>query len=91
MSTGRQRLLGGGVVAALALAALWGVGGDRAAALAAEGDDVEYTFGRPVKDGEQTYDGHRKTHADEAAKRYGVDPAEGRRRHGFLALVVRCR
>ena len=74
MSTGRQRLLAGGAVAALALAALWGVGGDRAAALAAEGDEVEYTFGRPVKDGEQTYDWHRKTHADQAAKRYGVDP-----------------
>ena len=42
--------------------------------LAAEGDEVEYTFGRPVKDGEQTYEGHRKTHADEAARRYGVDP-----------------
>src|SRR5260221_13930795 len=42
--------------------------------VAAEGDDVEYTFGRPVKDGEQTYDWYRKTHTDWAAKRYGVDP-----------------
>ena len=41
---------------------------------AAEGDQVEYTFGRPVEKGEQTYDWYRKTHADEAAKRYGVDP-----------------
>jgi hypothetical protein len=41
---------------------------------AAEGDDVEYTFGRPVKDGEQTYGWYRKTHADWASKRYGVDP-----------------
>jgi len=35
---------------------------------------VEYTFGRPVQDGEHTYDWYRKTHADEAASRYGVDP-----------------
>src|SRR5207237_10690664 len=75
-NTGRQRLVAGGAIAALALAALWGVGGDRAAALAADGDEVEYTFGRPVKDGEQTYDWYRKTHADEAARRYGVDPAK---------------
>ena len=44
------------------------------AAYAAEGDAVEYTFGRPMEKGEQTYDWYRKTHADEAAKRYGVDP-----------------
>src|SRR6476619_6104866 len=42
---------------------------------AAEGDEVEYTFGRPLQKDEQTYDWYRKTHADEAAKRYGVDPA----------------
>jgi hypothetical protein len=42
---------------------------------AAEGDEVEYTFGRPIQQDEQTYDWYRKTHADEAAKRYGVDPA----------------
>ena len=64
MNTGRWRFVAGRAMAALALAALWGVGGDRAAALAAEGDEVEYTFGRPVKDGEQTYDWYRKTHAD---------------------------
>jgi hypothetical protein len=63
-------------MAALALAALWGVGGDRTAALAEEGDVVEYIFGRPVKDGEQTYDCYRKTHADEAARRYNVDLAK---------------
>ncbi|SIO58990.1 hypothetical protein SAMN05444166_5886 [Singulisphaera sp. GP187] len=73
MNTGRQRLVARGAMAALALAALWGVGGDRAA-LAAEGDEVEYTFGRPVTDDEQTYDWYRKTHSDWAAKRYGVDP-----------------
>ena len=28
----------------------------------------------PLKNGEQTYDWYRKTHADWAAKRYGVDP-----------------
>jgi hypothetical protein len=76
MNAGRQRLIAGGVLAALALAALWGVGGERAAALAADGDEVEYTFGRPVKEGEQTYDWYRKTHVDWAAKRDGVDPAK---------------
>ena len=75
MKIGRQRLVAGGAIAALALAAPLGVGGDRAAALAAEGDEVEYTFGRPVKDDEQMYDWYRKTHADWAAKRHGVDPA----------------
>src|SRR3954464_7156159 len=44
--------------------------------LADEGDDVEYTFGRPVTEGEHTYDWYRKTHADWAAKRYGVDPVK---------------
>src|SRR3984893_4994356 len=48
------------------------------AVLAAEGDEVEYTFGRPVTDGEHTYDWYRKTHADWAAKRYGVDPKKVR-------------
>ncbi len=76
MSTSKQRLLGGSARAALVLAVLWGVTGDRIDALAAGDDEVEYTFGRPVKDGEQTYDVHRKTHADIAAKRYGVDPAK---------------
>src|SRR4051795_7053337 len=76
MNTRSRRIIAGGAMAALALAALWGVGGDRTAALAADGDEGEYTFGRPVKDGEQTYDWYRKTHADEAARRYGVDPAK---------------
>src|SRR3954452_7722554 len=76
MNIGRPRIVAGGAMAALALAALWGVGGDRTAALAADGDEVEYTFGRPVKDGEKTYDWYRKTHADWAAKRYGVDPVK---------------
>ncbi len=74
MKIARQRLIAGGAMAALALAVLWGIGGDRTVALAADGDEVEYTFGRPVKDGEQTYDWYRKTHTDWAAKRYGVDP-----------------
>ena len=73
MTTVKRRLLAGGALAALALAAVVTVG-NRSAVHAAEGDDVEYTFGRPVKDGEQTYDWYRKTHADWAAKRYGVDP-----------------
>ncbi|MDB5336871.1 MAG: hypothetical protein JWN70_2490, partial [Planctomycetaceae bacterium] len=41
---------------------------------AVKADEVEYTFGTPVKDGEHTYDWYRKTHTDWAAKRYGVDP-----------------
>jgi hypothetical protein len=47
---------------------------EHAPVIAAEGDEVEYTFGRPVTDGEHTYEWYRKTHADWAAKRYGVDP-----------------
>ena len=46
----------------------------RTAVHAAEGDQVEYTFGRPITEGEQTYEWYRKTHAEEAAKRYGVNP-----------------
>ena len=61
MKIGRQRLIARGALAALALAAMWGIGGHRAVALAADGDEAEYTFGRPVKDGEQTYDWYRKT------------------------------
>jgi hypothetical protein len=49
--------------------------GNSPAVRAAEGDKVEYTFGRPTQPGEQTYDWYRKTHADEAARRYGADPA----------------
>jgi hypothetical protein len=64
----------GGALTTLALVALLSSRGNHPAARAAEGDEVEYTFGRPVQDGEQTYDWYRKTHADEAAKRYGVDP-----------------
>src|SRR5690242_5131980 len=74
MNTGKQRLLVGVTLTALALAAMLGSGGHGPAARAAEGDEVEYTFGRPVKDDEHTYDWYRKTHADWAAKRYGVDP-----------------
>jgi hypothetical protein len=62
-----------GALTAVALAALLNFG-NRSLVHAAEGDQVEYTFGRPVEKGEQTYDWYRKTHADEAAKRYGVDP-----------------
>ena len=74
MSTSRKRLLGGSGVVALVLSALSCADANRATAYAADGDEVEYTFGRPVKDGEQTYDWYRKTHVDWAAKRYGVDP-----------------
>jgi hypothetical protein len=73
MNTENRRLLVGGAHITLILAALLH-GEWISTARAAEGDEVEYTFGRPVKKGEQTYDWYRKTHADWAAKRYGVDP-----------------
>ena len=53
MNTGKRRLLVGGALIALALPTLLVGGGNQPAA---EGDEVEYTFGRPVQDGEQTYD-----------------------------------
>ncbi len=34
----------------------------------------DYTFGRPIAPGEHTYAWYRKTHADEAASRLGLDP-----------------
>ena len=71
MNIGRRQL-GARLLAALALVLI--VGGHLGPARGAEGDEAEYTFGRPLKDGEQTYDWYRKTHADWAAKRYGVDP-----------------
>src|SRR5262245_36145222 len=37
---------------------------------------VRYEFGRPVRQGEQTYDWYRRTHADAAAARYGVSANE---------------
>src|SRR5258708_26097473 len=74
MNTGKRRLVVGGAVAALALGAMLVGDGQRSAARGADGDEVEYTFGRPLQKGEQTYDWYRKTHADWAAKRYGVDP-----------------
>jgi hypothetical protein len=73
MNTAKRRLLTGGVLTALAVAALLTLA-NRSVVYAAEGDEVEYTFGRPLKKGEQTYDWYRKTHADWAAQRYGVDP-----------------
>src|SRR5262245_65428210 len=48
----------------------------RPTAHAAEGDQVEYTFDRPITQGEQTYAWYRKTHGDDAAKRYGVNHDE---------------
>ncbi|RYZ89437.1 MAG: hypothetical protein EOP04_06830, partial [Proteobacteria bacterium] len=35
----------------------------------------DYQFGRPISEGEHTYAWYRKTHADEAGKRLGLDPA----------------
>ena len=71
--TRKRYFLLGGILTAVTLAALL-ILGNRPVVRAAEGDQAEYTFGRPVEKGEQTYDWYRKTHADEAAKRYGVDP-----------------
>jgi hypothetical protein len=56
MNSARQRLVAGGAMAVMALAALCGASGDRAAALAAQRDVVEYNFGPPVKDDEESYD-----------------------------------
>lgn len=61
-------------VAAATFLSLVGRGGPSLHAVA--GDDVEYTFGPPVKKGEHTYAWYRKTHADAAAQRYGADPAK---------------
>src|SRR5262249_22368390 len=74
MKAGIRRLLAGGILTTLTLAAVFSDFSERPAARAAEGDPVEYTFGPPVKEGEHTYAWYRKTHADAAAKRYGVDP-----------------
>ena len=73
MNTDRRRLLIGATLAALSLAGLVTLQ-IRPVVHAAEGDEVEYTFDRPITDGEQTYAWYRKTHGDEAAKRYGVNP-----------------
>ena len=73
MNTVKRRLFAEGALDALDHSANATVG-NRPAVHAAEGDDVEYTFGRPLNDGEQTYNWYRKTHADWAAKRYGVNP-----------------
>jgi len=73
MNPGKRRRLTRVAQFGLVLLAVVTAGAHRVA-LAADGDDVEYTFGRPLKPGEQTYDWYRKTHADWAAKRYGVDP-----------------
>ena len=73
MNTDRRRLLINATLAALSLAALVTLQMGFVAH-AAEGDEVEYTFDRPITDGEQTYAWYRKTHGDEAAKRYGVNP-----------------
>ena len=73
MSIGRRHTLIVGTLAALCLAAFV-IGEMRPIAHAAKGDEVEYTFDRPITNGEQTYAWYRKTHGDEAAKRYGVNP-----------------
>ena len=73
MSTAIRHKLIVGTLAAVCLAALV-TGEMRPVVQAAEGDEVEYTFDRPITEGEQTYAWYRKTHGDEAAKRYGVNP-----------------
>jgi hypothetical protein len=62
-------------VGAMAFAVWWYYMG---AILAAEADEVEFTFGAPVKDGEHTYACIEKTHADEAGKR-DYDASDDRR------------
>ena len=73
MRIGSRHTLIVGTLAALCFVAFV-IGEMRFVAHAAEGDEVEYTFDRPITDGEQTYAWYRKTHGDEAAKRYGVNP-----------------
>ncbi len=73
MNTVKRHILTGAALTTLALATLL-IFVNQHAAYTAENEQVEYTFGRPVQEGEQTYDWYRKTHADWAAKRYGVDP-----------------
>ena len=68
MSTAIRHKLIVGTFAAVCLAALV-TGEMRPVVHAAEGDEVEYTFDRPITEGEETYDWYRKTHADEAATR----------------------
>ena len=74
MKIGKSRVLIAGILVSLPFAILLTFK-FHPVANATEGDEVEYTFGRPIENGEQTYEWYRKTHADEAAKRYGVDPA----------------
>jgi hypothetical protein len=73
MNTRTRSIQLGGTLTALTLAVLL-IFGNRQIVRAADDNEVEYTFGRPIQKDEQTYDWYRKTHADEAAKRYGVDP-----------------
>jgi hypothetical protein len=74
MKTAKRLAFAGAVLTAMALAILLTLA-SRPALYAETGDKVEYTFGRPVEKGEQTYDWYRSTHADQAAKRYGVNAA----------------
>src|SRR5262245_61045503 len=77
MTGGKRRLLARcTALTALIRTALLGFGAQEPSAPAATGDQVVYEFGRPVQPGEQTYAWYRKTHAEKAAKRYGVDPAK---------------
>jgi hypothetical protein len=73
MNSDRRPLLIGPTLAALSLAGLVTLQ-IRPVVHAAEGAEVEYTFDRPITQGEEIYNWYRKTHAEEAAKRYGVDP-----------------
>ncbi|MDB5099710.1 MAG: hypothetical protein JWM80_4131 [Cyanobacteria bacterium RYN_339] len=65
---------GAGILVALGGTTLVVCAGAPRGAMASGKDPVDYTFGRPVQAGEHTYDWYRKTHADEAAKRFGMDP-----------------
>ncbi len=71
----RKRNILVGTLATVALAALSSFG-NRPAVHAEEAGQVQYTFGRPVRDGEHIYNWYRSTHADAAAARYGVSASD---------------
>ena len=73
MTPAHRHILIGSLVS-VSLIALLTIG-SRPVAHAAEGDEVEYTFDRPITDGEQTYGpGIEKHMAMRPQSGYGVDP-----------------
>ena len=70
MNTRKRYPVVGGTLTAVALAALL-LFGNRPA-VHAQGSQVGYTFGRPARADEHTYDWYRRTHAEAASARYGI-------------------